>query len=112
MGSLCTEVALISASLSQVQSVLEAKPDNQSSEKSLIRPEIINAFDVALTGCAVVLSCIDYEIQNIKTVEIGKDLDWKAKAKALWKEDTMKELTTQLRGQYTAMGILIQTMQM
>lgn len=113
MGSLCSEVAIITAALSQIQCILEARCEaGESASKSILRPQFVDAFDISLTGCAVILSCIDYEVRNMKMVDIGHELDWKAKVKALWKEDTMKELISQLRGQYTALGILTQTLQM
>ena len=77
-----------------------------------MRPGLLNAFDIALTGCAVVLSFIDYEVDSIKTAVPGTDFNWKEKVKGLWNEDTMKELARQQqqRGQYTAVGLLIQTL--
>jgi hypothetical protein len=91
-GSLCPEIALISASLSQIQCVLEAKLQDKSSSSVLVHSEIVRWFDIALAGCAVVLSCINHEMEKIEAVEIGKELDWKSKIKVIWKEDTMKEL--------------------
>ncbi|OCK78595.1 hypothetical protein K432DRAFT_406322 [Lepidopterella palustris CBS 459.81] len=101
-----SESMVISASLSQVQSLL-LRDALQN------KPELHAAFDTALTGCMVVFSCLDEEVRDLATkVEDRNDLNWKDKAKLLWKEDAMRELLVQLRGQQTALTLLIQGLQM
>src|ERR1700753_26949 len=112
IGSLCAQVSVISASLSQIQGVYSCQQFNSSSNSILMQPELIRAFDIALTGCAVVLSCIDHEVKAIREIEPGKTLDWKAKAQALWNEGTSKHLVDQLQCQSTALNLLIQTVNM
>lgn len=101
-----SESIIISASLSRVQDLL-LRDALQG------RPDLRSAFDTALTGCMVVFSCLDDEVRGlVGKAASGSDLDWTDKVKIVWKEDTMKELLQQLRGQQTALLLLIQGLQM
>ncbi|KAF2145327.1 uncharacterized protein K452DRAFT_355813 [Aplosporella prunicola CBS 121167] len=107
----CAESTGISASLSQVQSLLLRDPVNDPSYLKN-RPELLPAFDTALTGCEVVYACLDEEIQRLVLGAVNTDnLTWKVKARFVWKEDVMKELLQQLRGQQAALNLLIQALQ-
>lgn len=57
--AICTETTIISASLSQIQSVLLAKLESVSHE-------LFPALDIALVGCTVTFSCIDKELAKLK----------------------------------------------
>ncbi|KAF1981746.1 hypothetical protein K402DRAFT_425161 [Aulographum hederae CBS 113979] len=101
-----TESMVISASLSQIQA-LQAR--NAMSDK----PELYATFDIAITGCNIVFSCLKEEVGDLADKALGSDgLNWKDKAKMIWREDAMKELLQQLRGQQTALTLLIQGLQM
>jgi hypothetical protein len=111
IGSLCTELTITSASLSQIQDLLDR--DGDDSGTPAVRPELLETFDTALVGCMVVLSCIEDEVHRFNTLEPGLDgLSRMDKVKVAWKDDTLRELATQLRGQQTAMTLLVQTLQM
>jgi hypothetical protein len=78
-----------------------------------MRPELLATFDTALVGCMVIVSCIEDEIKSMKIEEPGQgSLSVKQKVKAVWNEENIKELVGQLRGQQTALGLLMQTIQM
>jgi hypothetical protein len=109
--SICSESTVIIASLSQIQSLLLQKQDLASLWKS--QTELPMVLDVALTGCMVIFSCIDAEIERI--VPRGSDpsqIRWRPKVRMMWNEQRLNELLNALRGQQTAINLLIQLLQM
>lgn len=100
-----SESMVIAASLSQVQNLL-----NHDALQS--KPQLLETFDRALTGCRVVYGCLEEEVRDLVVKAETDDLKFKDRAKFLWKEDTFKELLTQIRGQQSALSLLIQGLQM
>ncbi|KAH3906682.1 hypothetical protein HBI56_229370 [Parastagonospora nodorum] len=100
-----SESMVIAASLSQVQNLL-----NHDALQS--KPQLLETFDRALTGCRVVYGCLEEEVRDLVVKAEADDLKFKDRAKFLWKEDTFKELLTQIRGQQSALSLLIQGLQM
>lgn len=107
ISAIYSESTIISASLGHIQSLVLKSPDAISSSLQS-RPELDSAFDTALTGCMLVFSVLDDEIQRLNQ----NPNDPKRRMVYLWKEDTMKELLQQLRGQQTALTLLVQALQM
>lgn len=72
---------------------------------------LLDVLDQALTGCKVVFSCLDLEVQRI--VDSGREGDpgWRARARLMWNDGRLKELLGALRGQQTAIGLVIQLFQ-
>lgn len=100
-----SESMVIAASLSQVQNLLQH-------DALLRKPQLLETFDRALTGCRVVYGCLDEEVRDLAEKAERSELRFKDRAKYLWKEDTFKELLTQIRGQQSALSLLIQGLQM
>ncbi|KAJ4991637.1 hypothetical protein SVAN01_02752 [Stagonosporopsis vannaccii] len=100
-----SESMVIAASLSQVQNLLQHDSISQ-------KPQLLETFDRALTGCRVVYGCLEEEVRDLVEKAQRNDLRFKDRAKYLWKEDTFKELLTQIRGQQSALSLLIQGLQM
>jgi hypothetical protein len=100
-----SESMVIAASLSQVQNLLQH-------DALQSKPQLLLTFDRALTGCRVVYGCLEEEVRDLVAKAEADDLKFKDRAKFLWKEDTFKELLTQIRGQQSALSLLIQGLQM
>jgi hypothetical protein len=100
-----SESMVIAASLSQVQNLLQHDALQQ-------KPQLLETFDRALTGCRIVYACLDEEVRDLVDKVERNDLRFKDRARYLWKEDTFKELLTQIRGQQSALTLLIQGLQM
>ncbi|KAJ4367056.1 1,2-dihydroxy-3-keto-5-methylthiopentene dioxygenase [Neocucurbitaria cava] len=100
-----SESMVIAASLSQVQNLLYH-------DALQSKPQLLETFDRALTGCRVVYGCLEEEVRELAAKAEADDLLFKDRAKFLWKEDTFKELLTQIRGQQSALSLLIQGLQM
>ena len=100
-----SESMVIAASLSQVQNLLQY-------ETLQNKPQLLETFDRALTGCRIVYGCLQDEVQDLVAKVGNNDLKFKDRAKFAWKEDNFKELLTQIRGQQTTLSLLIQGLQM
>ena len=107
--SLCTETTFISASLSQVQSLLLGDQDRIAKDLSN-RPDLEPTLDQALTGCFVALDVLQAEIEKItEACPTGsKNVTLKAKMRLLWNETTMQDMVTHLRGIQSALSLLLQ----
>jgi hypothetical protein len=102
-----SESRVIGASLGHIQSIILENPDSlQSNLKT--RPELESIFDHALTGCMLVYSVLDEEVEKLND---NAESAWN-RASAVWKEDTMKDLLQQIRGQQIAISLLVQVLQM
>jgi hypothetical protein len=99
-----SECTALSAALGNVQTLVPKKPDAlQDSLKN--RPELMEIFDTWLTGCVLVFSILDREVQklNARPDSVGTRIE------LLWNVDRMKELLEQIRGQQMPLNLLIQT---
>ncbi|KAK3387788.1 hypothetical protein B0H63DRAFT_509510 [Podospora didyma] len=109
--SICSESSVISASLAQIQGLLLQRHDLADVWKS--RTELPVVLDNALTGCMVVFSCLDAEIQRIVAgASDPSKIRWRSRARLLWNETKLNELLSSLRGQQTAINLLISLLQM
>lgn len=107
ISAIHSESYVISAFLGQIQHLLLRNPDVlQRTFKSQAALEA--TFDTALSGCTEVYSILDFEVQ--KLYSNGNSI--KAKMKAVWKEDIMKDLLDQVRGRKAALGFLVQGLQL
>jgi len=69
--------------------------------------------DQALTGCMVIFSCLEKEIQRITTgAPEPSRIRWRPRARMVWNESHLNDLLSSLRGQQTAITLLIQLLQM
>lgn len=110
--AICAECSSISASLSQIQNLLVRDSGILDSHLTN-RPELRETFDTALTGCEVVYACLEEEIQRLCAGAHGADaMTWRVRCRFIWREDTMRDLLSQLRGQQMALNLLIQMLQL
>ncbi len=114
--SICSETSVISASLAQIQSLLLQR--QHTADPVRPQPELpallLDVLDQALIGCKVVLSCLDLEMRPILEGEPGSSppaAGWRARARLVWNENKLSELLGALRGQQTAIGLVIQLFQ-
>ncbi|KAF2827227.1 hypothetical protein CC86DRAFT_208283 [Ophiobolus disseminans] len=109
ISALCAETTTISASLSQIQSLVLG---NQGAIITQLRSrsDVVATFDTALTGCSVVIAVLNDEIVALVTEGSANSIAWHQKAKLVWKDEVMRDLLQQLRGQTAAIGLLIQAL--
>ncbi len=65
-------------------------------------------FDQAITGCMLVYSVLEDEVQKL----YARADSVSGRIRYLWREEAMKDLLHQIRGQQTALTLLIQALQM
>ncbi|KAK3648995.1 hypothetical protein LTR56_007127 [Elasticomyces elasticus] len=96
----------------QIESLLRQDGDAVVS-RFIQQPVLASAFDTAITGCQMVYSCLDAELQElVRALQQDGNLDWKRKFKTIWKQDTMSGFQQQIRGQVLALNTLLQGLQM
>ncbi|KAK4442357.1 hypothetical protein QBC34DRAFT_387379 [Podospora aff. communis PSN243] len=110
--AICSESTVISASLAQIQGLLLQRQDLAHVWKSQ-HTEMPLVLDQALTGCMVVFSCLDAEIQRITAgaADVSR-IRWRSRARMVWNESHLNDLLSSMRGQQTAITTLIQLLQM
>ncbi|KAF5680771.1 GTPase-activating protein [Fusarium heterosporum] len=99
--TICSESTIIGIGLSELQTKILRRDDLSQAWAS--RTEIWTAFEMALTGCMVVFSCLEAETRHLQSRNSGV---W-AKLKFMWNQDRLKELLGQLRGQQTSITFLL-----
>jgi hypothetical protein len=116
ISAIYSESTIISASLGHVQNLVLTKPEAFGE-----RPELGGILDTALTGVMLVFSVLGDEVQELMGVggdghegsgSLGRELGKRKAMKVVWKEDVMRELLVQIRGQQTALTLLIQALQL
>jgi hypothetical protein len=118
--AICSESAIINAALCNLQNLFFCSEDSAGENayaRFCSRPELAMACDTALTGCTLLYSCLDDELQDLKLaverqgMHRSNDFHWHQKAQIIWKDATMKELQRQVHGQALALNLLLQCFQ-
>lgn len=105
---------MISASLAQIQMLLLQRPDLADAWKSH-QAHLPMVLDQALTGCMVIFSCLDIEIQRLTGGDPGarpNGIQRRQRARMVWNESHLNDLLSSIRGQQTAITLVIQLLQM
>ncbi|KAK3318183.1 hypothetical protein B0H66DRAFT_227174 [Apodospora peruviana] len=106
--SICSESNVILASLTQMQMLLLQKKSMTD-----VPPEFPAVLDQAVTGCMVVFSCLDLELQRmVSRGSEPKRILWRARVRLVWNETKLTELLGALRGQQAAINLFIQLLQL
>jgi hypothetical protein len=111
ISALCSESTIMSASLAQIQNLILSNPDALTSHLQQ-RPELVSTFDTVLTGCMVVFSVLDDEVQRLFPSNANENAGLLDRARVVWKEDIMNDLLSQIRGQQGALTLLVQALQL
>ncbi|KAM7186690.1 hypothetical protein V8F33_011677 [Rhypophila sp. PSN 637] len=105
--SICSESNVILASLTQMQ-----MPLLQKKTLADLPPELPAVLDQAATGCMVVFSCLELEMQRMDSgTSQSARLPWKARFRFIWNETKLNELLGALRGQQAAVNLFLQLLQ-
>ena len=91
MTAIASECSVLCASLSHIQDLATQNAD-VSVSRLKSQSNFTTIFDTALAACALVFSVLDTQIQDITKGKDPKNMDRVGKAKAVWQEDTLKEL--------------------
>lgn len=111
--AMLTECRVIHITLSKIQGLVHKDEIGLSSK--LAAQEILReAFDGALTGCRMTLAALSLELGKLAEPKKGTkttELSLQAKARLVWKEDIMKQLLDQTRGQMSSLHCLIELLE-
>lgn len=112
ISSIASETTILSAALSQIESVAVHNSDSLTSKLSGSgQINFRTAFDTGLNGCTLVLSVLEKELLGITGGKEANHLTKLNKVSVLWKQDHLQELLMQVRGQQTALNLLISALQ-
>lgn len=106
-----TECTVLAAALSQLQMFFSKIPKSTLSRY----PEyVMEALDLSLVGCTLTLSILGKEIDNLlQSIQDSEaKMSKSKKIRYLWKEESMAELLQQLRGQSSALTLLLKALDM
>jgi hypothetical protein len=77
------------------------------------RPDVIDAFDTAVTACLVSSTCLEKFVWKITSgVLNGEKSTWANKFKMLWNEPKVIELSGHLQTQQIAISLVVGLLQM
>jgi hypothetical protein len=113
LPAIATECHTICIALSQIEALFDRDP-NGTSARLNSKAHLRLVFENALTGCAIVVSIIDDEVEKLMKStqdDVSGQPSRMARVKYVWNEDTMKELLQQARGQQTAIQTLLAALQ-
>ena len=108
-----TECKIIHITLSKIQGLVYKNETDLSSRLTAQAP-LREAFDGALTGCRMTLAALNLELDKLaepKKPTTAMDIGFKAKARLVWKEEIMKQLLDQTRGQMSSLTCLIELLE-
>lgn len=107
--SMLTECRVMHIALSKIQGLVH-KDETGLSSKLAAQEMLREAFDGALTGCRMTLAALSLELDKLAEPKKGTkttELSFQAKATLVWKENIMKQLLDQTRGQMSSLHCLI-----
>ncbi|KAH3963561.1 hypothetical protein HBH70_216430 [Parastagonospora nodorum] len=108
VDTLCSQLKLTAASLSQIQSLLLGDSDVLRN-----KPDLVDTFDTTLTSCLVLSTSLDKYMLKIKNGALQSSrMTWKVKFKTLWNENEVKELLGHLHTQQGGISVLVNLLQM
>jgi hypothetical protein len=102
LSAITSESAVISASLTRLQSMLLSQPDRLGA--------LAESLETALLGCALTLSVLQEQLGGLATETEAGEIKPK-KFKYVLEQDHLKELLQQIRGQQISITLLLQTYQ-
>ncbi len=108
-----TECRVIHITLSKIQRLIH-KDETGLSSKLTAQEILREAFDGALTGCRMTLAALSLELGKLAQPKKGTkttELSLQTKARLVWKENIMKQLLDQTRGQMSSLHYLIELLE-
>jgi hypothetical protein len=108
IAALCSETTVISAGLTQMQTLLAQNIQVRN------RKDLLTTFDTTLTGCLVVFTCLEQETERLALAgSRGQPkLTWSLKARSVWNDKKMKDYLSLVRGQQASLSFFIQLLRM
>ncbi|PGH00121.1 hypothetical protein AJ79_08304 [Helicocarpus griseus UAMH5409] len=107
LTSLITQLSTIKAAVTQLHDLAQYNPNGTPKH-----PEYIDGLDVALDGCTAIMDVLSEEVAQLTQASSNYDpsqpLGLRAKMKAIWNEDLMRDHSDRLHAQVLALQLLLQ----
>jgi hypothetical protein len=111
ISTIISECSVIATALTQMDEIAKRDPSGLSSRLDPNTSHLGASIELALGGCSITLAVLNEEVVKLTGIEKVGFLRRRSKAKYLWNEGGMKELLTTLRGQQSALHLLITAVQ-
>lgn len=108
--AILAECKITHITLSRIQGLIY-KNERDFPSRLTAQAPLREAFDFALTGCRMALAVLNLELDKLaepRKPATSMDIGFKAKARLVRKEDIMKQLLDQVRGQMSSLTCLIE----
>lgn len=111
VSAIITECSVIATALTHIENIAKQDPKGLASRLDPSTSQLGSSFELALNGCSITLLVLNDEVQKIVGPEKAGFLSWKSKAKYMWNEESMKDLLATIRGQQSALHLLVTAIQ-
>jgi len=111
ISAIICECSVIATALTHIEKLAKQDPRALASRLDPNTSQLGSSFELALNGCSITLIVLNDEIQKMIGSEKTGFLSWKSKAKYLWNEEGMKDMLTTIRGQQSALHLLVTAIQ-
>ena len=107
LSTLSTECSLSNLALARVERMISTRPETLSSEFD-VGVDVISFFELALTSWATTFSVLDAEVSKINKSQTTR---FSGRVRYILNEDTLKELSRQLRDLRASINLLLDSYQ-
>lgn len=108
LSSIITECTVVHTSLC----VIQDRQTRNAAVRNARSDQVFDTFDVALSGCALILSVLEKDVQScIVAGKNPQDSGAVKRAKLILEKSHLQELVSQLRGQQQALTLLLTSLQ-
>lgn len=111
ISAIVSECSVIAAALTQIERIAKQDPDGLASRLDPNTSQLGASFELAMSGCSITLTVLNEEVQKLIGAEKVGFLGWRPRAKYIWNEAGMKDLLATLRGQQSALHLLVAAIQ-
>jgi hypothetical protein len=111
ISAIVSECSVIAAALSEVGQIAKNDPDGLSFRLNASNGQLSSSLELSLSSCSLTMAVLEDEIKKLTTTENLRFLSWKTKVKYVWNEEDMKDLLQSIRGQQSALHLLLTALQ-
>ena len=111
ISAIVSECSVIAAALTQIEGIAKKDPDGFASRLDPSASQLGASFELAMGGCSITLAVLNEEVEKLTVGEKVGFLGWKPKVKYIWNEAGMRDLLGTLRGQQSALHLLLAAVQ-
>lgn len=111
ISAIKSECSILTATLNQIDTIAKRNADSLTLRLDPNSSHLGPTIELALSGCSIVLSVVYGEFQKVTEEQKVSSLTRRLKVIYMWNEAGLKDLLVTVRGQQTALNLLITAMQ-